>query len=393
MSKALEFVDEQLVIDLTKRLIKTPSVSGNENKLRTLLAIEMTKAGFTEVKYDENNNIVGKMPGQGTGKSLLLASYIDTVPPGTMEDAFTPKEIDGSKLGTKGKVITGRGAVDMKSSLAAMICVASAFKRTRSRLKGDFIVVGLANTKSGKNLGIKKLIDKFELAPDYIVVGAPTNLNINISHPGQAIFEVLAKGKMGNIGYQEASENAILKMNRIISCLNENINLPKDKLYGQAQMFFSSIISNPVDATHSIPDLCHSLLVRQYFENEDPEQIKLAIKTTLSKNNFKEGVDFLINLRRHFRPFKAPDDSEIIQHLSKAFELVTKKSTQIGFWKGAVNISEIFKVDTPIVGFGPGNEKFANTVNEHVPISQLVTAFKVYTVLAEKICVQLKAKA
>jgi len=393
MSKALEFVDEQLVIDLTKRLIKTPSVSGNENKLRTLLAIEMTKAGFTKVTYDDNNNIVGIIPGQGTGKSLLLASYIDTVQEGTMSNAFKPAEVDGSKLGTKGKAITGRGAVDMKSSMAAMICVASAFKRARSRLKGDFIVVGLANTKNGKNAGIKKLINSYKLNPDFIVVGAPTNLNINVAHPGQAIYEILARGKMGNIGYPDSSENAILKMSRIIDCLSAKITLPKDELYGQAQMFISSIISNPVNESHSIPDLCHSLLVRQYFESEDPETIKANIAATLTKNNFKEKADFSINLKRFFKPFKTAKDSEIVQYLQQAYELVTKKATQLGFWKGSTNISEIFNVDLPVVGFGPGNEKFANTPIEHVPLNQLIAALKVYTVLAEKICVQLKTKA
>ena len=391
MSKSLEYVDEQMVIDLTKRLIKSQSLSGSENKLATLMAIEMTKAGFYEVKYDDNNNIVGKMPGLSSGKSLMLAGYIDTVPAGTMEKPFEPEEIDGSKIGTKGKVITGRGSVDMKSSMAAMISVANAFKRSRARLKGDFIVVGLANTKTGKSTGIKSILKKFELKPDYIVAGAPTNLNIHTAHPGQAIYEILAKGKMSNIGNPEAGENAILKMNRIINCLQENSILPEDKRFGKANMIVSSITSNPVGEAHSVPNLCHSLLVRQYFKNEYPEKIKDEFLTILKQNNFKDD-DVQLNLKRHFKPYDVEVDVEPIKILQAANNLVTGKAAKVGQWSGGINISEVFDVDLPVVGFGPGDEKFANTPIEHVSMKQIATAAKIYTVLAEKICVQMKVK-
>ncbi|NHJ32683.1 MAG: M20/M25/M40 family metallo-hydrolase [Asgard group archaeon] len=391
MSKSLEYVDEQNSIDLTKRLIKSQSQSGNEKKLATLMAIEMKKAGFNLVQYDEHNNIVGIMPGLGRGKSLVLVGHLDTVPAGAMENPFNPVEIDGTKLGTRGKVITGRGACDTKAALAAMLCAGSALKRARARLKGDFVIIGLANTKTGKSTGLKQLIKKFELTPNFVVSCTPTNLEINTAHPGQATFEILAKGKMANIGNPKQGENAILKMNKIINYLKENAVLPEDKRFGKANMIISSITSNTVGESHSIPNLCQALLVRQFFNNENPETIRNEFLEILSKHNIKE-QDVEINLKRFFKPHSVNSKEEIISIIQESRNIAFGKSAKISQWNSGVNVSEIFDIELPIVGFGPGDEKFAHTPIEHVPVDQVVKAAKAYTVLAEKICVQMKEK-
>jgi putative selenium metabolism hydrolase len=391
MSKSLEYVDEQNVLDLTKRLIKTQSQSGNEKKLATLMAIEMKKAGFNLVQYDEHNNIVGIMPGLGRGKSLILVGHLDTVPEGAMENPFNPQEIDGTKLGTRGKVITGRGACDTKAALAAMLSAGSALKRSRARLKGDFVIIGLANTKTGKSSGLKQLIKKFELTPNFVVSCTPTNMEINIAHPGQVTFEILAKGKMSNIGNPKQGENAILKMNNIINCINENTILPEDNRFGKANMIISSITSNTVGESHSIPNLCQALLVRQFFKDENPETIKSELLGILSRNNFKE-EDVEINIKRHFKPHSVSQKEEIISIIQDSRNIAFGKTAKISHWNSGVNISEIFDINLPVVGFGPGDEKFSHTPIEHVPVDQIIKAAKAYTVLAEKVCVQMKDK-
>ncbi|NHJ39265.1 MAG: M20/M25/M40 family metallo-hydrolase [Asgard group archaeon] len=391
MSKVLEYVDEQSVIDLTKRLIKSQSLSGNEKKLATLMAIEMKKAGFNLVQYDEHNNIVGVMPGLTKGKSLVLAGHIDTVPPGSMTNPFSAEEMDGSKLGTRGKVIRGRGACDMKGALAAMISTGSALKRARARLKGDFIVVGLAKTKIGKSSGLKALLNKFELKPDYIVSCNPTNMQINTAHPGQAIYRLISKGKMTNIGNPSDGDNAILKMQKIIDCIKNNAKLPEDKRFGQANLIISSIASNPLNEAHSVPYLCNALLVRQYFKDELPEKIQEDFISILKQNNLKE-QDVEIQLERFFKPHEVGPKEEIIDIIQEAKIIATGKPANIGQWISGTNISEIFDVNYPIVGIGPGDAKFAHTSIEHTPVNQIIEAAKLYVVLTEKICIQMKVK-
>ncbi|NHJ85106.1 MAG: M20/M25/M40 family metallo-hydrolase [Asgard group archaeon] len=392
MSKSLEQLDEKSVVDLAKRLIKTQSLSGNEKKFATLLAIEMQKAGFTQVHWDDESNIVGVMPGLGTGKTLVLVGHIDTVPPGDMPDPFSAQETDGSKLGTKGKVIVGRGACDMKAAFAGMISASLAMKRARARLKGNYVVVGMSNSKNGKSIGLKEILKKFEIKADFVVSCAPTNLDINISHPGKAIFEIVTKGKMSNIGNPLQGDNAILKLAKVIECLYENAVLPEEKRYGKANMIISSISSEPLGESHSIPNLCKALLIRQYFKNESPEKIRDDFLELLKKNNYKE-AEVSVQLERYYDALDTNPKEEIISVLQTASTIATGKEAKIGHWSSGVTISELLDVNIPIVGFGPGDEKFAHSPYEHVPVDQVIKAAKVYTVLAEKICVQMKDKS
>ena len=392
MSKAMEYIDEQAVIDLTKRLIKNDSLSGNERKIATLLAIEMKKAHFNLVQIDdETNDIIGVLPGAGKGKTLVLVGHIDIIPPGLMSEPFIPQEIDGTKLGSRGKVITGRGSCDMKASLAAMISAAGAMKRARSRLKGNYVVIGLANTKTGKSSGIKKLLKKFDLKPDFVVYCGPSNLDINTAHPGQATFEIIAKGKMSNIGNVKEGDNAIHKMNKVLACITENAVLPENKRFGKANMIISSITSLPVDEFYAIPSMCKSLLVRQYFKGENPENIRNELIEILKKNGYKE-QDVAINLRDHYPPMEIDSKQEIIKIIQDTKDFVMKKEAKISQWNSGISITNLIGLDQPVVGFGPGDEKYAHTSIEHVPLEHVKAAVKLFTVLGEKICVQMKEK-
>lgn len=394
MSKTLEVINERAIINLAKRLVKTESMSGNERKIATLLAIEMKKAGFNKVQFDEQtNDIIGVMPGLGKGKTLVLVGYIDTAPPGLMEEPFEGLEMDGSKLGTKGKVIYGRGACDMKGGLAAMISTGAALKRARARLKGNFAIVGLANTKTGKSSSLKQLLEKFQLSPDYLVACPPTNLDINLAHPGQATFEIQTYGRMSNLGNPTKGENAILKMNKVLDCILSNIKLPEDKDFGKANMVISSIASKPIEQFHSVPNVCYALMVRQIFEKEDPEEIRKDLLNILKKNNYKIDEEVKVFLNRYYKPHSVKDDIEIISLIQEARKIAGGKPSKLGQWTSGINVSEIFDIDFPIVGFGPGDEQYAHTPNEHVLINQVIEATKVYSVLAEKICVQMKDKS
>ena len=119
------------------------------------------------------------------------------------------------------------------------------------------------------------LLKKFELKPDYIVSCNPTNMEINTAHPGQAVYRIKAIGKMTNIGNASSGDNAILKMQKIINCIQSNATLPEDKRLGKANMIVSSISSDPTDEAHSVPYMCQALLVRQFFKNEHYSEASL----------------------------------------------------------------------------------------------------------------------
>jgi len=97
-------------------------------------------------------------------------------------------------------------------------------------------------------------------------------------------------------------------------------------------------------------------------------------------------------LRRFFNPHNVNPKEEIVSVIQESRNIAFGKTAKISQWNSGVNISEIFDIKLPVVGFGPGDEKFAHTPIEHVPVDQVTKAAKTYTVLAEKICVQMKDK-
>lgn len=80
-------------------------------------------------------NVIARLPGNGSGRSLMLSGHLDTVPAYDMEDPFSGR-IDNGKL-------YGRGACDMKGPLASMIAAMIGIHRSGISLRGDLLFVGL----------------------------------------------------------------------------------------------------------------------------------------------------------------------------------------------------------------------------------------------------------
>jgi succinyl-diaminopimelate desuccinylase len=180
-------------------------------------------------------------------------------------------------------------------------------------------------------------------------------------------------------------------MNKVLTCLTENAVLPENKRFGKANMIISSITSLPVDEFYAIPSMCKALLVRQYFQGENPENIRNELLEILRKNGYKE-QDADIILKNHYAPLEIDSKQEIIKIIQDTKDFVMKKEAKISQWNSGISLSNLIDLDQPVVGFGPGDEKFAHTSIEHVPVDHIKAAVKLYTVLGEKICVQMKEK-
>ncbi|MBS24149.1 MAG: succinyl-diaminopimelate desuccinylase, partial [Gammaproteobacteria bacterium] len=110
-------------LDLAKQLIERASITPDDKDCQQILSERLTAAGFTckQYPFDEVSNLWAEI-GE-TGPLFVFAGHTDVVPPGPLEewsfDPFTPTE--------DGEFLYGRGAADMKSSLAAMITASESF--------------------------------------------------------------------------------------------------------------------------------------------------------------------------------------------------------------------------------------------------------------------------
>ncbi|MEM2027458.1 MAG: M20/M25/M40 family metallo-hydrolase [Candidatus Bathyarchaeia archaeon] len=361
---------ERCSIDLLRRMLEIYSPSGRESAISSFLADVMVELGFSRVWKDKANNVYGEI---GIGKpTILLCGHMDTV----------PGEID---VKLEGDRLYGRGAVDAKSSLAAMVLAAASFKS--EDLRGRVIVAGVVD-EEGRGKGIRHLIRE-GLNVDYAIFGEPSGIrNITFAYKGHIKLKITCETSTGHIGAQHVMPNAIEKCFDFWGKLRDLCDSKYRSPYG---IFYSltptvTRISGG-GATRSIPDKCVL-------------EIDLRLPPTISCGKAMKIIEDLIagfrdenyGLNLSFKainmvePYVADKGSIVVKALREAiFEetggearLIRKTGT------GDMNIfGTYFKV--PAATYGPGEAALSHTFNESIDVKEYLTSIKIYKKAVEKI--------
>ena len=143
----------------------------------------MRVAGFDTASVDTLGDAMGVLKGSGGGRSLLMNGHIDHVPVGDMVDPYSAKLMDGATFGTKGEVIYGRAACDMKAGVAAMVMAGAYLKDAGVKLKGDYKVAAVGQEEVG-GAGTVSTIDKDQFLADVVLIGEATNMDLALGHRG-----------------------------------------------------------------------------------------------------------------------------------------------------------------------------------------------------------------
>src|SRR5262249_49894718 len=127
-------------------------------------------------------SVVGRVPGKSRGRSLLLYAHMDTVGVAGMANPFVPRLSDGR--------MHGRGACDMKGSLAA--CMLALSDLCKAPPSGDVVLAAVADEEHA-SLGIQCVLQ--HVGTDAAIVTEPTNLQVCIAHKGFSWHEITARGR------------------------------------------------------------------------------------------------------------------------------------------------------------------------------------------------------
>ena len=156
-------------------------------------------------------NIVGVLKGRGSGRSLLLNAHMDTVGvEGMIHDPFGAEIRDGR--------LFGRGAQDMKGSLAAMIGAVKALVDTGADLAGDVLLTAVADEEHG-SIGTDDLVK--QVSADAAIVTEPTNLTLCRAHRGFIWFDVETFGRAAHGSRFEEGIDANMRMGRFLAQLDK----------------------------------------------------------------------------------------------------------------------------------------------------------------------------
>lgn len=224
-------------IELTRSLLRIPSVTGNEGPAQTWIADLYRRSGLTtEVRavdyeriskhpdycglretndaYRDRPNVIGTQDGSGDGRSLLLNGHIDVVSPEPAEQwRHDPwgAEIDDGRL-------YGRGANDMKANLIANFMAVRCLRDLGLEPEGDLILQSVIEEEAGGGGGTLALLESGSVA-DAVIISEPTNLGVRVGSGGVLYFRVLVEGRTAHAGNAHLGTNAISRMIPIFQAL------------------------------------------------------------------------------------------------------------------------------------------------------------------------------
>ncbi len=218
-------VDEKLASNLLRRLVAIDSVNPSlvagargESAAAEFLREWLGEQGIAaELQFAAPGrpNVVAKICGAnnsaaGVRPALLIVAHIDTVGAGDMPDPFQPIERDGR--------LYGRGALDIKSGVAAMCAAAASIVQSGAALQRPFVIAAVVDEECN-SIGTETLLK--HCTADAAVVLEPTDLKLVIAHKGYAWFEVVTQGRAAHGSLPGEGRDAIRMMGRVLHKLDE----------------------------------------------------------------------------------------------------------------------------------------------------------------------------
>jgi acetylornithine deacetylase len=210
-------IDPDHTIATLSRLVQINSINPTlapgapgETEIAAYVADWLRTAGF-EVEILEHEagrpSVLGKLAGTGGGRSLMLNAHFDTVDIAGMTEPFSGAVRDGK--------LYGRGAFDMKGSLAACMAAAKAIRES-DPLRGDLYIAAVADEEYG-SLGTTAVIDR--IRTDAAIVTEPTALETCLAHKGYLWIQVDVDGRAAHGSRFELGIDANMKMGQFLAAL------------------------------------------------------------------------------------------------------------------------------------------------------------------------------
>jgi acetylornithine deacetylase len=207
---------------------------------------------------DARANVIGRVPGHGGGRALLLNAHLDTVGVGGLDAGLSPR-VEGNR-------VYGRGSFDMKGSLSVIMLVAAAV--AERPLAGDLIVTAVADEEA-YSIGTEAVAKT--VTADAAIVAEPTEMQVVVAHKGFVWLELATDGVAAHGSRYDLGVDAIARMGPVLmglAELDESLRAERDQhsLLGGASVHASLIEGGRELSTY--PDRCVAKIERRTLPGE-----------------------------------------------------------------------------------------------------------------------------
>jgi putative selenium metabolism hydrolase len=373
---------ESYTSDNLSKLVQIKSLTLQEKDVVLEIKRMMEEAGFDEARIDGLGSIVGRI---GNGSRIIaIDGHIDTVDIGSLDNW----EFDPLCGEIKDGHVLGRGSVDQKGGVASFITAGRIYKDLAIDNDLTIYFTGTVMEEDCDGLCWKYLIEEEGIKPECAIVTEPTNLRILRGHRGRMDLQIKFKGVSSHGSAPERGVNAIYMASKAaleIEKLNER--LKDDPFLGKGTITVTQIKSES-PSLNAVADFGQIHIDRRLTHGEYEELAVNQLKEIVKDMNAEVIVPqyeettytgTTYGMKKYYPTWVVEEDHPAIKKGTSVFKELFYEDPVVDKWVFSTNgiaINGMHKI--PIVGFGPGDEKWAHSPNEQVPVDHLVKCSAFY---------------
>jgi succinyl-diaminopimelate desuccinylase len=360
---------------LTEELISLHSVTPADGGCQLKMAERLKPLGF-DCETIASGDVTNLWARRGTAQPLLVfAGHTDVVPTGPLDqwssDPFVPTHRDGK--------LYGRGAADMKTSLAAMVVAVEEFVAAHPAHKGSIGFLITSDEEGPAIDGTVIVCNQLKARGerlDYCIVGEPTSVKqigdmIKNGRRGTMSGKLIIKGIQGHIAYPHMAKNPIhLAMPALAELAT--IEWDKGNEYYLPTSWQMSNLHAGTGASNVIPGECVIDFNFRFSTASTVEGLQQRVHATLDKHGFDYDLQWIVG----GLPFLTPR-GELSDALSAAIKAETGLDTELSTTGGTSDGRFIAQICPQVVEFGPTNASI-HKIDEHVAVTEIEPLKNIY---------------
>lgn len=368
------------VLELSKQLIACQSVTPKE--AGTLKIIEQYFSKYScNIKWINYEKVSNLFITHGTDRPVFLfLGHIDVVPAGPLEQWDAPPFVPTIKDG----MLYGRGAADMKASVAAMSIAMQRFIQSSPDHHGTIALLLTSDEEGPAQDGVKRVVETFfrdtNQNINWCLVGEPTAQKnygdqIKNGRRGSITAKLSILGEQGHVAFPDLASNAIHHANRIVTRLIQHQWDKGNDDFPPTSMQISNIQAG-TGADNVIPGACLIVFNLRYSTETNPQKIKKQVIEML------HDVDYHINWSEPSLPFLTKK-GVFLDTVLKVVQEKTGKHASISTAGGTSDGRFIAPMGADVIELGPSNSTI-HKVNECVALEDLDKMVEVYQAIAQR---------
>ena len=374
------------VLQLTCDLIARPSVTPDDAGCQALIGERLQRAGFAieSFRFGQVDNLWATH-GTGDGPVLALLGHTDVVPPGPREawssDPFAPEIRDG--------VLYGRGAADMKGSVAAFVIALEAFVTAHPRHPGKVALLLTSDEEGDAIDGVRKVAEVFRERGeriDWCITGEPSSKDalgdlLRVGRRGTLSATLTVRGIQGHVAYPDKARNPI---HQAMPALSELAAKRWDEGYESfppTSLQVSNIHAG-TGANNVIPGELQVLFNLRYNPHWNAAQLESECEAVLRAH----GLEYVLHWHRGGEPFHTPEGALRMAARDVLADFAGGVLPEESTGGGTSDARFIAPLGAQCIEVGPINASI-HKVDEHVRVAELERLPELYLRLMERLLV------